>query len=50
MFNIDGLKGIFTSHPIGIPDGKMGNVRREGGGDTEMPEGATSQPPTASHN
>ena len=44
-FNIDGLKGIFTSQPIGIPDGKMGNACRGGGGDTEMPEGATSPPP-----
>ena len=25
-FNIDGLKGIFTSKPIGIPDGKNGNA------------------------
>ena len=28
-FNIDGFKGIFTSQPIGIPDTKMGNARRE---------------------
>ena len=26
-FNIDGLKGIFTSQPTGIPDRKMGNAR-----------------------
>lgn len=49
-FNIDGLKGIFSSLPTGIPDGKNGNAYRGGGGDTEMPEGATSLPPTASHN
>ena len=26
-FNIDGLKGIFSSQPTGIPDRKMGNAR-----------------------
>lgn len=45
-FNIDSLKGIFSSQPIGIPDRKMGNACRGEGGDTEMPEAPAASTPS----